>query len=85
MVKKVLLVEDEEKLINNLADKLRAEGYDVYTAMDGETGWNLARSDTFDLIVLDIMLIIKYTLGLWRPRPERHGRCLVTCVGTPTN
>ena len=56
MVKKVLLVEDEEKLINNLADKLRAEGYDVYTAMDGETGWNLARSDTFDLIVLDIML-----------------------------
>jgi len=56
MGKKVLLVEDEEKLINNLADKLRAEGYDVYTAMDGETGWNLARSDTFDLIVLDIML-----------------------------
>lgn len=56
MGKKVLLVEDEEKLINNLADKLRAEGYDVFTAMDGETGWNLARSDTFDLIVLDIML-----------------------------
>ncbi len=56
MSKKVLLVEDEEMLINNLADKLRAEGYDVYTAMDGETGWNLARSDTFDLIVLDIML-----------------------------
>ena len=56
MAKKVLLVEDEEKLINNLADKLRAEGYDVYTAMDGETGWNLARSDTYDLIVLDIML-----------------------------
>lgn len=56
MSKKVLLVEDEEMLINNLADKLRAEGYDVYTAMDGEAGWNLARSDTFDLIVLDIML-----------------------------
>jgi len=56
MTKKVLLVEDEEMLINNLADKLRAEGYDVFTAMDGETGWNLARSDTYDLIVLDIML-----------------------------
>jgi DNA-binding response OmpR family regulator len=56
MPKKVLLVEDEEKLINNLADKLRAEGYDVYTALDGETGWNLARNDTYDLIVLDIML-----------------------------
>jgi DNA-binding response OmpR family regulator len=56
MTKKVLLVEDEEMLINNLADKLRAEGYDVYTALDGETGWNLARSQTYDLIVLDIML-----------------------------
>lgn len=56
MAKKVLLVEDEEILINNLADKLRAEGYDVYTAMDGEAGWELARSNTYDLIVLDIML-----------------------------
>jgi len=56
MAKKILIVEDEEKLINNLADKLRAEGYDVYTAVDGETGWELARKDTYDLIVLDIML-----------------------------
>jgi DNA-binding response OmpR family regulator len=56
MAKKILIVEDEEKLINNLADKLRAEGYDVYTAMDGEAGWELARSDTYDLVVLDIML-----------------------------
>ena len=56
MAKKVLLVEDEEKLINNLADKLRAEGYDVCTALDGETGWSLARQNTYDLIVLDIML-----------------------------
>lgn len=56
MSKKVLIVEDEEKLINNLADKLRAEGYDVYTAMDGEEGWDLARNNTYNLIVLDIML-----------------------------
>jgi len=56
MAKKILIVEDEEKLINNLADKLRAEGYDVFTALDGETGWDLARNDTYDLIVLDIML-----------------------------
>lgn len=56
MSKKILIVEDEQKLINNLADKLRAEGYDVYTALDGETGWDLARNDTYDLIVLDIML-----------------------------
>ncbi len=56
MAKKILLVEDEERLVANLADKLRAEGYEVTTALDGETGWSLARGDSYDLIVLDIML-----------------------------
>lgn len=56
MAKKILIVEDEEKLVNNLADKLRAEGYEVTMALDGEKGWDITRSDTFDLIVLDIMI-----------------------------
>ncbi len=56
MAKKILLVEDEEMLLSNLADKLRAEGYKVFTALDGESGWNMARGDKYDLIVLDIML-----------------------------
>lgn len=56
VAKKILLVEDDEKLTANLSDKLRAEGYDVFTAPDGDTGWELARADSFDLIVLDIML-----------------------------
>ncbi len=54
--KKILLVEDDEKLIANVAKMLRAEGYDVVTALDGDAGWEMARGDTFDLIVLDIML-----------------------------
>ncbi len=54
--KKILLVEDEEKLVANLAEKLRAEGYDVSTALDGDAGWELARDNSYDLIVLDIML-----------------------------
>ncbi len=56
VAKKILLVEDEEKLLANLADKLRAEGYDVFTALDGDAGWEMARADSYDLIVLDIML-----------------------------
>ncbi len=56
MAKRILIVEDEEKLVANLADKLRAEGYDVFTALDGERGWELARQERYDLIVLDIML-----------------------------
>ncbi len=53
---KVLVVEDEETLINNLADKLKAEGFSVITARDGEVGLEKIRSENPDLIVLDIML-----------------------------
>ncbi|GAB4528157.1 MAG: response regulator transcription factor [Anaerolineae bacterium] len=53
---KVLIIEDEETLLNNLADKLRAEGFTVGTATDGEKGLEKIRSEPPDLIVLDIML-----------------------------
>jgi DNA-binding response OmpR family regulator len=54
---KVLIIEDEENLANNLADKMRAEGFNVSTAGDGETGLEKIRGDQHpDLIVLDIML-----------------------------
>jgi len=56
MAKKILIIEDEQTLVNNLADKLRAEGYTVTTALDGETGWERVLNDKPDLIILDIML-----------------------------
>ena len=53
---KVLVIEDEESLLNNLAEKLRSEGFKVSTSMDGESGLELARQEIPDLVVLDIML-----------------------------
>lgn len=53
---KVLIIEDDETLVDKLADKLRAEGFTVSTATDGENGLEKVRSDNPDLIVLDIML-----------------------------
>src|SRR5664279_1370240 len=53
---KVLVIEDEETLVRNLADKLRGEGFAVSTAMDGEEGLQKVRDEHPDLIVLDIML-----------------------------
>jgi DNA-binding response OmpR family regulator len=53
---KVLIIEDEVTLANNLADKLRSEGLNVVTAADGEDGLEKVRSEHPDLIVLDIML-----------------------------
>ena len=53
---KILLVEDEEGLILTLTDRLQNEGFDVKSAADGEAGLNLALSENFDLIILDVML-----------------------------
>jgi DNA-binding response OmpR family regulator len=53
---KVVIVEDEETLGRNLAEKLRSDGFTVITALDGEDGLDKIRSEHPDLIVLDIML-----------------------------
>lgn len=53
---RILLVEDEEGLIITLTDRLTAEGFNVKSASDGEKGLNLALSENFDLIILDVML-----------------------------
>ncbi len=53
---KILVVEDEETLLHNLAEKLRSEGFTVVTANEGESGLQKIRSELPDLIILDIML-----------------------------
>lgn len=53
---KVLVVEDEETLLRNLAEKLKGEGFSVVTAADGEDGLEKLREEHPDLLILDIML-----------------------------
>src|SRR5262245_30477761 len=53
---KVVVVEDEETLARNLSEKLRSDGFNVITALDGEDGLDRIRAEHPDLIVLDIML-----------------------------
>ena len=53
---RVLLVEDEEGLIITLTDRLVSEGFAVTSATNGKTGLELAIRETFDLILLDVML-----------------------------
>ena len=56
MNENVLLVEDEKALSRTLSDRLRAEGYIVNCALDGNEGLDKATRLPFDLIILDIML-----------------------------
>jgi DNA-binding response OmpR family regulator len=53
---KVLIVEDDATVRDTLALNMRAEGYEVVTAGDGESGLAAGRSDKPDLVVLDVML-----------------------------
>nr|MBP7416402.1 response regulator transcription factor [Pyrinomonadaceae bacterium] len=39
-----------------LTDRLASEGFDVVSAVDGKEGYDLASSESFDLIILDVML-----------------------------
>ncbi len=53
---RILVVEDEPGIALGLEDDLRLEGYQVELAEDGETASRRARAETFDLILLDVML-----------------------------
>src|SRR5215831_7156150 len=53
---RVLLVEDEPGIVDFVRRGLEAEGFAVEAAVDGIEGERLAMSDSFDAVVLDLML-----------------------------
>jgi two-component system alkaline phosphatase synthesis response regulator PhoP len=53
---KVLVVDDEVDIIEFVSYNLRKEGYEVYTAMNGEQALEVARAELPDLILLDVMM-----------------------------
>jgi two-component system alkaline phosphatase synthesis response regulator PhoP len=56
MSRKILIIDDEPKIVEICGDYLRAAGYQVVTAGDGAQGLGVARRENPDLIVLDLML-----------------------------
>ena len=53
---RLLLVEDEPALVRGLSDALRANGFDVSVATDGQAGLDAALRGQAELILLDVML-----------------------------
>src|SRR5215213_9091153 len=75
-MKRILIVEDEERLARLISRVLREEGYALETTGDGRTGLSRAADESFDLLILDWML------------PDRSGLQIVrglraAGVGTP--
>ena len=53
---RILVVDDEKLLVKGLKFNLENEGYEVSVAYDGATAVDLARRESFDLILLDWMM-----------------------------
>jgi DNA-binding response OmpR family regulator len=53
---RVLIVEDQKRLLNNLQRGLEEKGYEVVTATTGEQGYYAATTEHVDAIILDLML-----------------------------
>ncbi len=55
-MKKILFIEDESALQKTFGEILSQEGYEMISALDGETGLKMAKTKKPDLILLDLIL-----------------------------
>jgi len=53
---RILVVEDEHRIANSIKKGLEQEKYAVDVGYDGEEGYDLASSEDYDLLILDLML-----------------------------
>ena len=56
MAEKIVVIEDDPSILRGLQLNLGMEGYLVRSASDGETGLRLAKTESPDLVVVDVML-----------------------------
>ncbi len=77
LMTKIVVVEDEKDIIDNLEFNLRAEGFDVVTATNGREGLDLISSTRPHLVLLDLMLPDMSGNDICRAlRATPHGRSL---------
>ena len=69
---RILVIEDELRLAENIAAALReGSGFAVDCAEDGQTGNELAKNQCYDLVILDLMLPIMDGLSVLKRMRER--------------
>ena len=56
MAKRILIVDDEPYIVKMVESRLKANGYEVLSALDGQAGLDRAKQERPDLIILDLML-----------------------------
>lgn len=82
---RILIIEDEVKVVDFLRMGLNEAGYEVDAAFDGQMGYRLATSRPFDLIILDVVLPIMNGFDVCRKIRERDVAIpilMLTALGT---
>lgn len=83
---KLLLVEDEINIASFIERGLSESGHDVIVAYDGESGWQALQQQSFDLLILDIIVPKISGLQLCKQFRKLHGYhtpvLMLTALGT---
>ena len=69
---RILVAEDEKKIAGFIRKALEEQGYTVDLAVDGDRGYQLAANQSYDVLVLDIMLPGRDGLSILRQLREQH-------------
>ncbi|MDX2496169.1 MAG: response regulator transcription factor [Desulfuromusa sp.] len=77
---RILVVEDEKKVSTFIQRGLEEEGFSVDTAFDGEEGVRKAEVETFDLILMDVMLPKMDGLAAIKYLREKDVKTPVLCL-----
>jgi len=86
MNEKILIVEDEKEIADLIAYTLKKENFDVTIALDGETALQKLSEESFDLVILDLMLPKIQGLEICKiirnnPKMQKTGIIIVTAKG----
>lgn len=76
-MKRILVIEDEPKVVQVLKQALEEESYAVTAAVTGEEGFFLASTEAYDVVVLDLMLPGRSGLEILEALRRRDERTLV--------
>lgn len=82
MGKKILICEDDEFLRQLYSDVLKAEGYQIEVALDGEDAYTKISAGGWDLVLLDIIMPKISGLDVMRkvkesPQPLAENKCII--------
>lgn len=79
-MKKILLIEDEKTVRNNLLRMLKAEGFQAYGAENGAVGVKLVQSEFPDIVICDIIMPELDGFGVLKELQKNHETALIPFI-----